>query len=77
MFANIKSNGILKEVFSHLKMVHILKIIKNNKNLQNNLGITKNIYENNSDLSKLELQKFQKNTVFLMLEKAENLKMLA
>ena len=77
MFVNIKSNGILKEVFSHLKMVHILKIIKNNKNLQNNLGITKNIYENNSDLSKLELQKFQKNTVLLMLEKAENLKMLA
>ena len=53
--SSIKSNQILKEIFSNLPMIHILKLIKYKKKLQKRLEITKDIYEKNSKLPKFEI----------------------
>ena len=53
--SNVRSNQILKEIFSNLSMIHILKLIKYKKKLQKRLEITKDIYEKNSKLPKFEI----------------------
>ena len=55
--SNVRSNQILKEIFSNLSMIHILKLIKYKKKLQKRLEITKDIYEKNSKLPKFEITK--------------------
>ena len=54
---NVKCKEIIEQIFSHLKTVHILKLIKYNKSLLNRIGITKEIFKNNSDLPKYEYKK--------------------
>ena len=48
----VKCKEILQQIFSHLKLVHIPKLIKNNKSILNRIGITKEVFNNNSDLPK-------------------------
>ena len=60
--SSIKSNQILKEIFSNLPMIHILKLIKYKKKLQKRLEITKDIFEKNFELPKFEISnKFKPN----------------
>ena len=54
---NVKCKEIIEQIFSHLKTVHILKLIKYNKSLLNRIGITKEIFKNNSDLPKYEYKR--------------------
>lgn len=55
--SNIKNKEILKDIFSNINIVYILKLIKYNKKLQKRLGITKEIFKNYSDLPKFEIHK--------------------
>jgi len=43
LLSNISSNSNLKLIFTYLKYDDILKLIKNNKSLQNKIGIEKQI----------------------------------
>lgn len=46
---NIKNNYVLKSLFCYFDYQYILKLIRNNKNLQSRLGITLDNYKNKSD----------------------------
>ena len=46
--SNIKSDYILKQIFSFVNYGHILKLVKINKNLQNHLGINIENYKKRS-----------------------------
>ena len=52
--SNIKSDYNLKTIFSYLDYPYILKLLKNNENLQNRLGLTLENYKNKSDAKKYE-----------------------
>ena len=54
---NIKSNYNLRLVFSYLKYNYILKLIKKNKSLQNQLGIDKQNYKDYSDIKYISVVK--------------------
>lgn len=53
----IKSNYVLKTLFCYLDYPYILKLIRNNKNLQRRLGITLDNYKNKSNFLKYEYNK--------------------
>ena len=50
----IKSDYVLKSLFCYIDYPYILKLSKNNKNLQNRLGLTFENYKNKSDSLKYE-----------------------
>ena len=50
----IKNEYIIKSLFSFIEYNNILKLIKNNKSLQNKLGINIDNYKNKSDFPKYE-----------------------
>ena len=52
--SSIKSEYNLKEIFAYLDYSHILKLLKNNKNLQNRLGLTLDNYKNKFETKKYE-----------------------
>ena len=52
--SNVKSNYNLRVIFSYLEYPYILKLLKNNENLQNRLGLTLTNYKNKSDAKKYE-----------------------
>ncbi len=52
--SRIKSDYILKSIFSNIDYKRILKLIKYNKSLQNRLGISLENYKNKSDFPKFE-----------------------
>ena len=56
-FSNIKSKEIMKEILSYIKMNRVLGLIKFNKNLQNRLDISKNIFETFADPLRLIYEK--------------------
>ena len=64
--SSIKSKDILKIIFSNVQIIHVLKLIKYNKNTENRLGITKEAFEDNSDLPKLKTEKKTEITKRLM-----------
>lgn len=50
LLSNISSNSNLKLIFTYLKYDDILKLIKNNKSLQNKIGIEKTNYMDYSNI---------------------------
>lgn len=54
---NILSNDILKTVFTYLKYNYILKLIKKNKSLQNQLGFDIQNYKDYSDIKYESIEK--------------------
>ena len=50
LLSNITSNFNLKLIFTYLKYDYILKLIKNNKSLQNKIGIGKENYKDYSNI---------------------------
>ena len=56
----ITNNYILKSLFAYLKYEKILKLIKNNKGLQNRLGINLNNYKEIFNFPKYEYTKYVK-----------------
>ena len=69
--SNIKSNYNLKEIFSYLDYSYILKLLKNNKNLQNRIGLTLAHYKNKFGPKKYE---YIKKTTKITHEKQKNYK---
>ena len=68
-FSNIKSKDIMKEILSFLSMCKILKLIKYNKNLQNRLDISKNVFETFSESLKLNFIEYKGKKVLYGFDK--------
>jgi hypothetical protein len=74
LLSNITSNFNLKLIFTYLKYDYILKLIKNNKSLQNKIGIKKKNYKDYSNnkifskvLKKIFIQFILKLFIFFLL----------
>ena len=74
LLAKITSNFNLKLIFTYLKYDYILKLIKNNKSLQNKIGIKKKNYKDYSnnkifskELKKIFIQFILKLFIFFLL----------
>ena len=56
LYTMIKDKETLKKIFSNIEIIHSLKLIKYNKKIQNNLGVTKDLFKNYSNLPQFEFK---------------------